>query len=207
MKVLLINGSPNEKGCTYTALSEVAKALHECGVETEIVHVGKGTYHTCAGCWSCSKTGRCVYNDDGINELVAKADAADGLVFGSPVHFASATGAITTVLDRLYAAGRNLMYKPGASVVSCRRAGSTAALDQLNKYFTISDSPLVGSQYWCMVHGNTPDEVRQDLEGMQIMRTLGRNLAWLLQCIEAGRKAGVTPPGEEEPHATTNFIR
>jgi len=208
MKVLLINGSFNVKGCTYTALCEVEKELNKAGIETEIFHVGKQPVRGCTGCGSCYKTrsGKCVFNDDTVNIALEKAQSADGFIFGSPVHYASASGMITSFLDRFFYAGSNFAYKPGAAVVSCRRGGSTAALDQLNKYFTIASMPIVSSQYWNMVHGNTPEEVMQDLEGLQTMRTLGKNMAWLLKSIEAGKKAGVNLP-EKEARLRTNFIR
>ncbi|MCD7970233.1 MAG: flavodoxin family protein, partial [Alistipes sp.] len=207
MKVLLINGSPNQHGCTYTALSEVAKSLEKNGVGADIMWLGKSAINGCVGCGACRELGRCVI-DDIVNETLARVDSYDGFVFGSPVHYAAASGFITPFLDRLFFAGSGRMqYKPGAAVVSCRRTGSTAALDQLNKYFTINNMPLLGSQYWNMVHGHTPDQVRQDLEGMQIMRTLGKNMAWLIKCIAAGRNAGTTVPAAEEPRAVTNFIR
>ena len=204
MKVLLINGSPNEHGCTYTGLSEVAKTLGEAGIETEIFWLGNKPISGCQACSGCD--GRCVI-DDVVNEALDRAETADAYVFGSPVHYASASGAMTSFLDRFFfASGGMHAYKPGAVVVSCRRGGSTAAFDQLNKYLTISQMPVVSSQYWNMIHGNTPDEVRQDLEGMQIMRTLGRNMAWLLKCIEAGKKAGIEPSYPEK-RVGTNFIR
>ena len=206
MNVLLINGSPHEKGCTDTALREVAGELERSGVRTRIFWIGRGPVRGCIGCGGCAGKGRCVFDDDPVNEALALAQYADGFVFGSPVHYAAAGGAMTAFLDRFFYAGRGFALKPGAAVVSCRRAGTTAALDQLNKYFTISQMPVVSSQYWNMVHGNTPDEVRADLEGMQIMRTLGRNMAWLLRCIEAGRAAGVPAP-EQEARVRTNFIR
>ena len=209
MKVLLINGSPKEKGCTYTALCEVAKALNEENIDTEIFHIGNKPIRGCMGCGNCAKTqsGRCVFNDDTVNIALKKAEEADGFIFGSPVHYAAASGAITSFLDRAFYAGKKYFeYKPGAAIVSCRRAGSTATLEQLNKYFTISNMPLVSSLYWCMVHGNTPEEVVQDLEGMQIMRTLGKNMAWLLKSIEAGKKAGIKLP-ENESIISTNFVR
>ena len=205
MKVLMINGSPNKTGCTYTALKEVESELLKVGIETEIVNIGTEPVRGCTACGGCTD-GRCVFDDDCVNRVLELAETADGFIFGSPVHYASACGSITSFLDRFFYAGSCLAYKPGAAVVSCRRAGSTAALDQLNKYITIRNMPLVSSQYWNMVHGNTPDEVRQDLEGMQIMRTLGKNMAWLLKCIEAGKKAGIALP-EKEPPAYTNFIR
>ncbi|NLT58062.1 MAG: flavodoxin family protein [Clostridiales bacterium] len=205
MKVLLINGSPHERGCTYTALCEVAGALNEAGVETELLHLGTEPIAGCLGCGGCRGLGRCVI-EDVVNVALGRAAGADGYVFGSPVHYAAASGAITCFLDRFFQVGGHA-YKPGAAVVSARRGGTTAALDQLNKYMTISRMPLVSSQYWNMVHGNTPEEVRQDLEGLQIMRTLGRNMAWLLRCIEAGRAAGIRPPAPEPERLHTNFIR
>ena len=206
MKVLLINGSPHEKGCTYTALSEIAGVLNENGIDTEIFQVGSDPIRGCVGCGGCAGKNRCVFQDQ-VNVALDKAAEADGFIFGSPVHYAPAGGAITSFLDRMFFAGKeNMVYKPGAAVVSCRRAGSTATLDQLNKYFTISSMPLVGSSYWNMVHGNTPEEVLQDKEGLQTMRNLARNMAWLLHCIEAGKKAGISVP-QPESGSTTNFIR
>ena len=205
MKVLLINGSPRQYGCTYTALREVASTIEEAGIETEIFWLGVKPVSECIACGGC-RDGRCAINDV-VNAALEKAESADAYIFGSPVHYASASGSITAFLDRFfYCAGSMHRYKPGAAVVSCRRGGSTAALDQLNKYFTISQMPVVSSQYWNMVHGNTPDEVRRDEEGMQIMRTLGRNMVWLLKCIEAGRAAGIEPQYPEK-RIGTNFIR
>ena len=206
MKVLLVNGSPHANGCTYTALCEVAGALEAQGIETEIFQVGTKSISGCLGCAACIKTGKCVI-DDVVNEFVEKAKEADGFVFGSPVHFASASGALTSFMDRaFYGKGAVFANKPAAAIMSCRRGGATATLDQLLKYFTISNMPVVSSQYWNMVHGNTPDEVRQDLEGMQTMRTLGVNMAWLLKCIEAGKAAGIELP-QREAKVATNFIR
>ena len=206
MKVILVNGSPREKGCTYTALCEVAGALEKNGIETEIFQVGAKPIAGCIGCNVCLKNGRC-FVDDPVNEFVEKAKTADGFVFGSPVHYAAASGAITSFLDRaFYGKGKVFAGKPGAAVVSCRRGGAASAFDQLNKYFTINSMPVVSSQYWNQVHGNTPDEVRQDAEGLQTMRTLGSNMAWLLKCIQAGAAAGITFP-EREPAMKTNFIR
>ena len=208
MKVLLVNGSPHKTGCTHTALEEVASMLREAGVETEIVWLGVHPLAGCIGCGSCAKEKRC-FRDDIVNEFLDKAAEADGFVFGSPVHYAAASGTITSFLDRAFYAGNRrgvFAGKPGAVVVSCRRGGASAAFDQLNKYLTISSMPVVSSQYWNQVHGNTPDEVRQDLEGMQTMRTLGRNMAWFLRCIEAGRRAGIDFP-QAEPGVRTNFIR
>ncbi len=206
MNVLLLNGSPHEKGCTYTALSEVASTLRDEGVETEILWLGNDPLPGCKGCGACGKLGRCVY-DDVVNRAAELAKSCDGLVVGSPVHYAAASGQITSALDRLfYSAGAALRYKPAAAVASARRAGTTATLDQLNKYFTINQMPVVSSRYWNMVHGNTPDEVRQDAEGLSVMRTLAKNMAWLLRCIEAGRAAGIHLP-DPEPSVRTNFIR
>lgn len=206
MKVILVNGSPKEKGCTYTALCEAAGALEKNGIETEIFWVGAKPIAGCIGCGACSKSGKC-FVDDCVNVFVEKAKTADGFVFGSPVHYAAASGALTSFLDRaFYGKGAVFAGKPGAAVVSCRRGGASAAFDQLNKYFTINSMPVVSSQYWNQVHGNTPEEVQKDAEGMQTMRTLGNNMAWLLKCIEAGAAAGITFP-EREPAVRTNFIR
>lgn len=206
MKVLLLNGSPHPHGCTFTALSEVAGALEKNGIETEIFQIGNQPISGCIACGKCRNTGKCVISD-GVNDFVEKAKSADGFVFGSPVYYASASGQISSFLDRAFY-GKSAIFegKPGAAVVSCRRAGSTASLDQLNKYFTISGMPVVSSRYWNMVHGNTPEEVVQDKEGMQVMRTLGNNMAWLLKCIELGKAQGVSFP-EKEPAQKTNFIR
>lgn len=206
MKVLLINGSPNEHGCTYTALSEVAQTLHGHGIETELLYLGKKPVAGCIACGGCGRTGKCVF-DDQVNDVLSRLDGIDAVVAGSPVYYAAASGQITSFLNRLfYASGGRMAGKPGAAVVSCRRGGASAAFDQLNKYFTISSMPVVSSQYWNQVHGSTPEEVRRDEEGLQTMRTLGENMAWLLKCIEAGRKAGVPAPVREAP-LRTNFIR
>ena len=206
MKVILVNGSPKEKGCTYTALCEVEKALNANGVDTEIFWIGNGALAGCAGCGGCGKLGKCVH-DDSVNEFAQIAGDADGFVFGSPVHYAAASGALTSFLDRAFMSiGGKLRGKVGASVVSCRRGGASAAFDQMNKYFTINSMPVVSSQYWNQVHGSTPEEVMKDEEGLQTMRTLGNNMAWLIKCIEAGKKAGITIP-EQEPKIKTNFIR
>ena len=205
MKVLLVNGSPHKKGCTYTALEEVAKTLEESGIETEIFQVGNKPIGGCIGCGVCRKTGECFMKDI-VNEFVEKAKTADGFIFGSPVHYA-ASGAITSFLDRVfYSGGRYMQFKPASVICSARRAGTTATLDQLTKYLTISNMPVVSSQYWNMVHGHSPEEVRQDLEGMQTMRVLGRNMAWLIKCIELGKNNNVNKP-ELENREMTNFIR
>lgn len=205
MKVLLINGSPNEHGCTFTALSEVADTLRKHGVETEILYLGKKPISGCIACGKCSETGRCIF-DDKVNQVLEMIDDIDGIVVGSPVYYAAASGQITSFLDRLFYSGSSRMSgKLGASVVSCRRGGASAAFDQLNKYFTISSMPVISSQYWNQVHGFTPEDVRKDKEGLQTMRTLGENMAWLLKSIEAGIKAGIKKPVYED-RVATNFI-
>lgn len=204
MKVILVNGGPHKEGCTYTALREVADALEQNGIETEIFWLGNDPVAGCIDCGYCKKTDRCFRNDC-VNEFLEKAADADGFVFGTPVHFASAAGALISFLDRAFY-GRDFSGKVGAAVISCRRAGSTATFDEINKYFSIKGMPIVTSSYWNMVHGNTPEEVKQDLEGMQTMRILGRNMAWLLKCIEAGKQAGVPEP-EKEEKVWTNFVR
>jgi len=210
LTVLLINGSPHEHGCTYTALHEIEKTLHEEGIETRMLHVGRLAIPGCLGCGACfrAKKGRCMAYDDIVNETLALAAECDGLIVGSPVHYASAAGALTALLDRMFYAGsRALANKPAAAVVSARRAGTTAALDQLNKYFTISGMPIAGSQYWPMVHGSTPEDVMQDLEGLQIMRALARQMAWMIKSFAVAREHGVLPPEAETPRMRTNFIR
>ncbi|MCM1498297.1 MAG: flavodoxin family protein [Clostridium sp.] len=209
MKVLLVNGSPNEKGCTYTALSEIAKTLEENGVETEIFHIGNKPVRGCIGCNACRRNGNkgCVFDDDVVNRLAAKVKEADGYVFGSPVYYASPNGALLAVLDRLfYSVGQYMQYKPAACIASARRAGTTATYDVLNKYIGINNMLMVPANYWNMVHGNRPEEVRQDLEGLQIMQVLGRNMAWMLKLLEAGEANDIKHPEVVEKIAT-NFIR
>lgn len=206
MSVLLLNGSPHKNGCTHTALCEVQQALTQSGVDSEIVWLGNKAISPCIACGACKKTGRCAF-DGGVNEFADKLRAAQGVVIGSPVFYAGPNGSLLAFLDRLYySAGGTFAHKPAAAVVSCRRGGASATFDRLNKYFTISSQPVVSSQYWNSVHGNTPEQVRQDLEGLQVMRTLGNNMAWLIHCIEAGEQAGVAKPVKEEPQRT-NFIR
>lgn len=205
MKVLLVNGSGHEHGCTYTALAEVAKALNDNGVETEIYWIGKNQVAGCMGCWACKKTKKCVL-DDGVNEFVEKAAEFDGYVFGSPVYYASAAGALVSFMDRVfYSGGKHFAYKPAATVVSCRRAGASTTFDVINKYFTINNMQIVGSNYWNEIHGNTAEEAAQDEEGLQTMRVLGNNMAWLLKCIQMGKEAGLEPVRERK--IMTNFIR
>ena len=206
MKVLLINGSPHKEGATYRALREVEETLKSQGIDTKIFWIGNEPIAGCIGCGACVKTGKCFRNDC-VNEVVAMAEDYDGFIFGSAVHYAAATGALSSFMDRLFYGKGKLFYnKPAAAVVSCRRGGASAAFDEINKYFTISSMPVVSSQYWNQVHGQNAMEVEQDLEGLQTMRTLGMNMAYLLKCIEAGQKAGVKIP-EKEPVIRTNFIR
>lgn len=207
MKVLLLNGSTRKNGCTYLALSEVAKVLNTEEIETEIVQMGGSPVRDCIGCNGCAGKGRCVFGDDLVNEIIAKAKEADGFVFGSPVYYAHPSGQVLSLLDRLfYAGGGAFTHKPGAAVVTARRAGTTASLDVLNKYMTDAQMPVVTSTYWNMVFGPAPELVEQDKEGLQTMRNLGRNMAWLLKCIQAGAQQGVTPPVAETDH-WTNFNR
>lgn len=210
MKVMLVNGSPHANGCTYTALQEIANTLKIEGIDSDIFQVGTKPLAGCIACKSCIEKGQCIFNDR-VNEFLDVAKDFDGFIFGSPVHYAAASGAITSFMDRVFytnaCSGKNLFYlKPAAAIVSARRAGTTAALDQLNKYFTISQMPIVSSNYWNMIHGAKPEDVAQDIEGLQIMRTLARNMAWFLKCKEAGQKAGVPLPTSEE-RVFTNFVR
>ena len=205
MKVLLVNGSPHEKGCTHRALCEVQKALEQNGVDSEIFWVGQDPLSGCLGCGACRELGKC-FLDDKVNEFVQKAESADGVVFGCAVHYASVTGSIKPFMDRVfYSGGRHLRYKPAAGVVSCRRGGSSATLDILNKYFTINCMPVVSSSYWNMVHGAIPAQVEQDEEGLHTMRTLGHNMSWLLKCIALGKEQGIEPVKEKK--VWTNFVR
>lgn len=204
MKVLLINGSPNVKGCTFTALEEVANTLDSEGVETKIVHVGNKNLRGCIGCRKCKTTGQCVFNDL-VNEVASNFEKSDGIIIGSPVYFASANGTLISFIDRLfYSVPFDKTMKVGAAVVSARRGGNSATFDELNKYFTISGMPIAASQYWNMVHGYTPEDVRNDQEGMQTMRTLGRNMAFLMRSIQLGKEKFGLP--EKETVTRTNFI-
>ena len=206
MKVLLINGSPHKEGCTFTALSEIADTLKKNGIESEIFHVGTKPIASCIACGKCRETGKCVFDTDGVNEIGARLDEFDAIVLGSPVYYAGPSGQLCSFCDRLFFSNSKKMAgKLAAAVVSCRRGGATASFDRLNKYFTIANMQVVGSQYWNMVHGFTPEDVRKDIEGLQTMRTLAQNMAWLLKCIELGRKHGINKP-EYEPIKFTNFI-
>ncbi len=206
-KVLLINGSLHHKGCTYTALEEIAKTLKACEVESEILWLGTAPIADCIGCYSCMKNGKCVF-DDLVNATAARLDEFDGLVVGSPVYYAGPTGAVCSFLDRLFFSidKKKVAGKAAAAVVSCRRGGATAAFDRLCKYFTISNMNVIGSQYWNQVHGSKPEDVLQDEEGLQTMRTLARNMAYAIHAKEAAVKEGLRAPVFERPRMT-NFIR
>lgn len=208
MKVLLLNGSSRPNGCTYTALREAADTLERNGIETEILFLGNEPVRDCTACGTCGKQpGRCVFDDDIVNRVIEKAREADGFIFGTPVYYAHPSGRILSVLDRAFYVGKSAFaHKPAAAIASARRAGTTASLDVLQKYFTISQMPVVASTYWNMVHGHRPEDVRKDEEGLQTMRNLAANMAWLLKCIEAGKTAGIDAP-QAESGARTNFIR
>ena len=205
MKVLLVNGSSREHGCTGTALSEVAHTLNENGIDTEMLFIGNQPIPDCIACRRCRETGKCVF-DDIVNKLSEKAAACDGFVFGSPVYFAHPSARLLTVMDRaFYSAGRNFMFKPAAAVLSARRAGTTASMDVINKYFTILSMPIVSSTYWNQAYGTQPEEVLKDKEGMATMQNIGKNMAWLLKCIEIGKQNGIDHP--ENKKVLMNFIR
>lgn len=206
MKVLLINGSPNKTGCTYTALHEVETTLHKQGIDTELLYLGKHPFAGCIACMKCFETGYC-FREDAVKEIQKRIDEFDAIILGSPVYYSVASGQLVSFLNRLFfATERRMAGKLGASVVSCRRGGASATFEQLNQYFTISNMPIVASQYWNSVHGFTPEDVRKDAEGLQTMRTLGENMAWLLKCIESGRNAGIDKP-IYEPRLRTHFIQ
>ena len=211
MKVLLFNGSPHRDGSTFTALEEIAKTLKEESVDSEIYQIGTGAITPCRGCNACQRLGRCVINDDKVNEFVDHILEFDGFVFGTPVHYGSACGGITAFLDRAFfvnfvSGKKGFEHKPAAAVAVARRSGTTATLDQLNKYMAITQMPIISGRYWNMVHGHNAEEVKQDLEGMQNLRILARNMAWFLKLKQAGEKAGVPMPKQEEI-VFTNFIR
>lgn len=205
MKVLVLNGSPHTRGCTARALDEVIKTLNAEGIETELIQVGSQKISGCLGCGYCRKNGKCV-QQDALNEVSEKLRGADGLLVGSPVYYASPNGTLISFLDRLfYSADYPLHMKVGAAVVSCRRGGASSAFDVLNKYFTISGMPVASSQYWNSVHGREKGEAAEDAEGLQTMRTLARNMAFLMKSIQLGKEAFGLP--EKEEHAWTHFIR
>ena len=209
MTVLLFNGSPHRQGATYTALAQIADQLAEAGIDTKIIQIGSKPYAGCMACRTCKETGRCVFGDkDGLNEIIAMCERADGFVFGTPVYYASANGTLVSFMDRLFYSGSSaLAHKPAAAVACARRGGASAALDVINKYFCINQMPVVSSTYWNMIHSNRgAEEVVQDLEGMQTMRNIGKNMAWLLRCIAAGKASGIGIPTADSG-AMTNFIR
>ena len=208
MKVLLLNGRSHPHGCTDTALREVASALENAGIDAEILFLGNDPVRDCTACGTCAKApGKCVFDDDIVNRIIEKAREADGFVFGTPVYYAHPSGRILSILDRVFYAGKSaFVHKPAAAIASARRAGTTASLDVLQKYFTISQMPVVSSTYWTMVHGKEPEDVLKDAEGLQTMRNLASNMAWMLRCIEAGKAMGIQPP-QAESGARTNFIR
>ena len=201
MKVLLVNGSPHKEGCTYTALCEVSEALNEQGIDTDIFWIGNKPLAGCIACKSCIKNNKCVFHDS-VNEFLEIAGDYDGFVFGTPVHWGGACGGITSFMDRVFYAdlnggGHRFLLKPAAAVVSARRAGTTATWDQINKYFLWGHMPIVSSRYWNMVHGNTPEQVMEDKEGIRNLRMLGKNMVWMLRCIEAGKQKGIELPRYE----------
>lgn len=206
MKVLLINGSPHEFGCTYTALKEIEKTLNKELIDTEILWIGNKPIAGCIACMTCKRIHKCIFNEDKVNKVIEDLPNIDGIGVGSPVYYAGPSGQLCAFLDRLFYAGSGFEGKLGAAIVSCRRGGAATTFDRLNKYFTINSMPVVSSQYWNMVHGYTPEDVKQDLEGLQTMRTLAKNMAWLLKCIEAGKEKGIEKPVLEE-QIKTNFVR
>lgn len=206
MKVLMINGSPNEFGCTYTALSEIDSVLKKRGIETELLYIGRRPIAGCIACMKCFDTGTC-FRRDIISEIQNRLDEFDGIIVGSPVYYSGPSGQLVSFLNRLFFATEAKMEgKLAAAVVSCRRGGASATFEQLNQYFALANMPIVPSQYWNSVHGFTPDDVRKDKEGLQTMRTLAENMTWLLKCIELGRKNGITKPNYE-PRVRTHFIQ
>lgn len=206
MKVILINGSPHKKGCVNRALEEIKNTLFNEGIDSEIIWIGNKQVQGCIACNYCKTHGKCVFNNDKVNEIIANLDNISGIVVGSPVYFGGPNGQLCSFLDRLFYSSKNFKHKVGAAIVSCRRGGATASFDRLNKYFTISNMYVISSQYRNMVHGNTPLDVEQDFEGLQTMRTLALNMAYLLKCIDAGKKAGIDEPSLETP-VKTNFIK
>ena len=206
MKILMINGSPHPRGCTYMALHEMEQVLQAAGAETQILTVGDEQVGGCTACGGCNATGRCVRGGL-VNDAIDAMETAEALVLASPVHYAGISGAMSAFCDRLFYAGGSWANKPCACVVSARRAGTTCTLDQLSKYFTICGMPIAPSQYWPMVHGNTPEDVLKDEEGLQIMRMLGRNMAYMIRAFALARENGLLPPEMEKPKKRTNFIR
>lgn len=211
MKVILVNGSPHEKGCTYTALSVVAEALNKEGIETEIFWIKNKPISGCIGCRACGKLGKCVFNDV-VNEFNEKARNADGFIFGTPVHYAAASGMMTSFMDRAFYSefvgngNRSYYLKPVAAISVARRGGTVSTFDQMNKYFALHQMPIISSSYWNFVYGTKPEQIMQDVEGLRTMRTLARNMAYFLKCIKAAENSGIELP-ETEPAVFMNFIR
>lgn len=206
MKVLMLNGSAKANGNTYTALNEIGKQLVQEGIEYEIFNIGGNPIRDCIGCGQCTEEG-CVFSDDAVNQFIAKAKEADGFVFGTPVYYAHPSGRILSFLDRVfYSSGYAFKHKPGAAVTVARRGGNSASFDCLNKYFGITEMPVPGSTYWNITYGRTPGENALDLEGMQTMRNLAKNMAWMLKCFELGRKNGISLP-DSKVEERTHFIR
>ena len=211
MKVLLVNGSPHQKGCAYTALSVIAETLRQEGIESEIYWIGNKPISGCIGCFQCATKMQCIFNDT-VNEFTELAGEFDGFIFGSPVYFSGMNGSLMSFMDRVFFSASSkdphpFRFKPAAAIVSARRAGTTSALDQINKYFQHQQMPIVTSRYWNMVHGNTPEEVLQDKEGIQVLRVLARNMAWMLKLIDNGKNSGIPLPVQEGTRISTNFIR
>lgn len=205
-KVLFINGSPNENGCVSTAMDEVITVLNENGIQTEKIWLGKKAMPDCMACMKCQETGKCVFQDQ-VNEIAAEIDEINGIIVGSPVYYGGPNGRITSFLDRLFFSIPDEKFngKLGASIVSCRRGGASAAFERLNQYFLMENMHVVSSQYWNQVHGFSAEDVKKDEEGLQTMRTLGRNIVWLLKAIESGEKNNIQIP-EHEAKTFTNFI-
>ncbi len=208
MKILMINGSPHQHGSTYRSLTEAKNTLEAEGIECEIIWLGNEAVNDCVGCGACRKLDcKCVFDNDIVNEIIDKAKAADGFIFGSPVYYAHPSGRVLSVLDRVFYAGSKVFkHKPAASIAVARRAGTTATIDVLSKYITIAQMPLISSSYWCMTHGAKAEDVELDLEGLQTVRNMARNMAYYCRLIEHGSKDGITPP-ENEYSNRTNFIR
>ena len=206
MKILLVNGSPHQHGCTYTALDEAARALNAHGIETEILWLGTKAMQGCIACGGCKKDCCCVFDDE-VARVTRELDGIDGFIFGTPVYYGGPSGTVQAFMDRLFhSAGRRMAGKVAAAVVSCRRGGSTAAFQSMNMYFQMTNMIVITSQYWNQIHGNTRQEALQDAEGLQTMRILAENMRYVLQCLSAGKEKGVAPLSCE-PRTATNFIR
>lgn len=205
MKVLLVNGSSHPDGCTNRALQEIAKSLKEEGIDSEVYFIGNKPLTDCIACHKCTELGKCVF-DDCVNEFAEKAKEADGFVFGSPVYYAHPSGRLISFMDRLfYSSGENLAFKPAAAIFSARRNGQVCSMDVINKYFSINQMPIVSTTYWNHIFGAKKEDVEEDVEGLNTMYNLGKNMAWMLKLIELGKKNGLPHP--ENVHLFTNFVR